>query len=154
VYEEYSWQAYLGYTFVRFYPYSGTTVSRNGFTYSMAYFYKGGWLGADGEFSATFGSLQGQTSDLLLGMGGPRVRWSGPRDLQFFAHGLVGTAHFSPRTPFGNEDAFGYEIGGGADLPLPLKRLELRAGADMVATHFFSTFQYGPKLSVGLVYKF
>jgi len=154
VYQHYSWQASLGYTFTRLYLVPSNSVDLNGFTYSMAYYYKGGWWGGEGEFDATFGTDHNETSRLLLGMGGPRVRWSGPRGLELFAHGLVGVAHFSPQTAFGSEQAFGWQVGGGADLPFPSKRFGVRVGVDMVATRFFSTTQYSPKVSVGLVYRF
>jgi len=154
VFPNYDWQAYLGYTFVRFYAAPGITANRNGFNYSMQYFYKAGWFGGDGEFAATFGSFNNYSSKFLMGMGGPRVRWSGPRGVELWAHGLVGQTHFSPRFPYGNQDAFGYEIGGGVDIDTHHRRLAYRFQADMVGTLFYNTYQYSPKISAGLVYKF
>ena len=154
VFQKYNLQAYLGYTFVRFYAAPSVTANRNGFNYSMQYFYKGGWFGGDGELAVTFGSLNGFSSKFLMGMGGPRVRWSGPRGIELWAHGLGGTSHFSPRTAYGNQDAFGYEAGGGIDIDAHHRRLAYRAAVDMVATHFYNTYQYSPKISAGLVYKF
>jgi hypothetical protein len=154
VFTNYSFRAYVGYTFVRFYAAPGITANRNGFNYSIQYYYKAKWFAGDGEMAATFGSLNNFSSKFLMGMGGPRVRWSGPRELELWAHGLVGTTHFSPRTPYGNQDAFGYEVGGGVDIGGHARRFGYRAQVDMVGTHFFGTYQYSPKISAGIVYKF
>jgi hypothetical protein len=154
VFANYNWQAYLGYSFVRFYAAPGITANRNGFNYSMQYFYKAGWFGGDGEFAATFGSYNNYSSKFLMGMGGPRARWSAPRGIELWAHGLVGETHFSPRFAYGSQGAFGYEIGGGIDIDAHHRRLAYRVQADMVGTLFYNTRQYSPKISAGLVYKF
>ncbi|HVB59340.1 MAG TPA: hypothetical protein VNE63_23280 [Candidatus Acidoferrales bacterium] len=149
-----NWQAYIGYTFVRFYVVPGTTVNSNGFDGSLAYYYRGGWFGGEGEFVGAFGSLSGQTSNFLLGAGGPKVRWSGSSGLEIWAHGLVGGAHFSPQTTYGDEQALAYELGAGVDIPGRHQRIAYRLEGDMVGTRFFGSYQYSPKISVGVVYKF
>ena len=154
VFPSYRWQAYVGYTFVRFYAYPGATVNRNGFDLAAAYYFRQGWLGAEGALTTTFGSLSGQTSNLLLVAGGPKVRWSGPRAVDLWAHALAGGAHFTPQTPYGGEGAFGYELGAGVDINAHHPHLAYRLEADMVGTHFFGTWQYGPKISAGIVLKF
>lgn len=155
VYQQYSWQAYLGYTFFRFYESSHPTIreNQNGANWSIVYYWKT-WLGVDGEMSATRGSQGGQPSWFLFGGGGPRFRWEGPRGLELWAHALFGGSHFTPQTPFGKQEALAYEVGGGVDLHTPIERLGLRFCADMIGSRYFSTHQYSPKVSAGIVFKF
>jgi hypothetical protein len=149
----YSWQAYFGYTFFRFYEVPGTQRNTNGFNYSMVYFIKD-WFGLDGEFAATHTSINAFDGWFLFGGGGPRFRWSGPRGIELWGHVLFGHAHFTPQTSFGPQGAFAYTAGGGADLNILRSRWALRVGADMVGSHFFGTYQYSPKIFGGIVYKF
>ena len=149
----YNWQAYFGYTFFRFYEAPGTQRDTNGFNYSMVYYFKN-WFGLDGEFAATKTSQNAFNGWFLFGGGGPRFRWSGPRGLELWGHVLFGYSHFTPQTSFGSQDAFAYEAGGGADINVLRTRWALRFGADMVASHYFNTYQYSPKAFAGIVYKF
>jgi len=153
VFVNYSWQAYLGYTFFRFYASPGVEENQNGFNYSMAYFFKD-WVAADGEFAATHGDLGNVSSWFLFGGGGPRFRWSAPRNLELWGHFLAGYSHFTPQTPFGRQEAFAYEVGGGVDINAHHHKISYRVGADMVSSKFFNTWQYSPKAFVGIVYKF
>lgn len=153
IYQHYSWQFAIGYTFFRFYEVPGVTKNLNGFTYSMGYYFKD-WVGVEGELTGGLGSLAGQTAEFVFGGGGPQVRWSLPRRVEVFAHGLAGHAHFTPRTPFGGEDTFAYELGGGIDITAHHRRLAYRLGVDMLGTQFFHTSQFSPKLTTGIVLKF
>lgn len=155
VHQQYSWQAYLGYTFFRFYESSDPTIreNMNGANWSIVYYWKD-WLGIDGEMSATKGTRGNQDSWFLFGGGGPRFRWSGPRGLELWGHALFGGSHFTPQTPFGKQEAWAFEVGGGADINTPNNRFALRIGGDMISSHYFSTYQYSPKISAGLVFKF
>jgi len=153
VFVNYSWQAYVGYTFFRFYIAPGATENQNGFNYSMAYFFKD-WVAADGEFAATHGNLNGACSWFVFGGGGPRFRWSAPRNLELWGHVLFGYSHFSPQTPFGSRQAFAYTAGGGVDINAHHRRIAYRIGADMVGSHYFGTYQYSPKFFAGIVFKF
>lgn len=155
VYQQYSWQAYVGYTFFRFYETSHPTVreNQNGANWSIVYYLKD-WFGIDGEMSATYGTQNGQDSWFLFGGGGARFRWLAPRGIEAWAHALVGGSHFTPQTPFGKQESLAYEVGGGVDLRTPFPRLGLRFGADMIGSRYFSTHQYSPKVSAGLVFKF
>jgi len=153
VFVNYSWQAYFGYTFVRFYEVPGMQQDTNGFNYSMVYFLKD-WFGLDGEFAATHTSQNAFNGWLLFGGGGPRFRWSGPRGLELWGHVLFGYSHFTPQTSYGGQGAFAYTAGGGADINIRHTRWALRLGADMVATNYFNTYQYSPKAFAGIVYKF
>jgi hypothetical protein len=153
VYVNYNWQAYIGYTFLRFYEVPGLQQSTNGFNYSMVYYFKN-WFGVDGEFAASRTSQSGINGWLLFGGGGPRFRWSGPRGLELWGHVLFGYSHLTPQTPFGTQSAFAYEAGGGGDLNILRSRWALRIGADMFGSHYFGTYQYSPKVFAGVVYKF
>jgi hypothetical protein len=153
VFVNYNWQAYLGYTFFRFYEVPNIQENQNGFNFSMAYFLKD-WLALDGEFAATRGTQSNFNSWFLFGGGGPRFRWSAPRNLEVWGHVLLGGSHFTPQTPFGTQEAFAFEAGGGVDINAHHHKIAYRVGADMVASHYFNTYQYSPKAFVGIVYKF
>jgi hypothetical protein len=154
VFQNYSWQATAGYTFFRFYIVPHVDTNLNGLNLGLVYYPKGKWIGADGEFISGWGSSFGASAHYVQGMGGPRFRWSLPRGLEIWGHGLVGGAHFLPQTAFGSQSAFAYEVGGGVDLNVHHSRFAYRAGANMVGTRFFSTYQYSPNVSIGVVFKF
>ncbi len=154
VFPSYHWQVYLGYTFSRFYAYPGATPDENGFDLSAAYYFRPGWVGAEGELTPVFGSLAGKSSSLVLGGAGPKVRWSGTHGTELWAHALAGGAHFTPHTPYGGENSFEYELGAGLDIRSRHQRLAYRVEGDMVGTHFFGTFQYSPKISAGVILNF
>jgi hypothetical protein len=153
VFPSHNWQAYVGYTYLRFYEVTNHTVNENGFNLSAAYYFKD-WIAADGELVTAFGSYSGATSTFVSGAGGVRLRWSMQRGPELWLHALVGGAHATPKTPYGSEDAFAYEGGGGIDINSRHSRLAYRLQADIVGTRFFSTYQYSPKISAGIVYKF
>ena len=153
VFVTYKWQAYFGYTFVRFYEVPGKQQDTNGFNYSMVY-YITDWFGLDGEFAATRTSQNVYDGWLLFGGGGPRFRWSGPRGVELWGHVLFGHSYLTPQTSYGGENAFAYTAGGGADINVRHTRWALRVGAEMVATNYFNTYQYSPKAFAGVVYKF
>lgn len=153
VYETYRWQAYVGYSYLRFYEVPTITRNTNGFMYSMVYYLKD-WIALDGEFDATHLNQFNTGGWLLLGLGGGRFRWSGPRGLEVWGHAMGGYSHFTPQTAFGSEHAPAFEVGGGVDLNGRRGRLGYRVEADMVGTRYFNTYQYSPKVSVGVIIKF
>ena len=153
VYETYHWQAYIGYEYMRFYEVPSITVNTNGFMYSLVYYVKD-WFGLDGEFNATHLNELNTGGWFLMGGGGPRFRWSGPRGIELWGHALGGYSHATPQTAFGAEHAAAFEAGGGVDINAHFGRLSYRAEADMVGTRYFGTYQYSPKVSVGVVIKF
>jgi len=154
VVQDFNFQAYAGFTYVRFYELPGITGNLDGFNVSLVYYPHAGHLGLDGEFVAAFAPQNGVGTTLDAGMGGGRFRLSGSRGIEIWAHALAGGAHFVPKTPYGGETAFTFEAGGGVDLTPSHQRLSYRVEGDLLATYFFSTYQYNPKISVGLVYKF
>ncbi len=155
VYQEYDWQVYGGYTFLKFYEVPGTLPNMNGFDFDVAYYLHGGSLGIEGGVTGVFASVSGVNDKLATGMGGVHYRWSKQGRAVLWVHGLVGVAHFIPQTAFGGTNAFGYEVGGGLDVAAGRsKRLGYRVEGDLVGTTFFGTTQYSPKVSVGIFYKF
>lgn len=154
VFQTYNWQATAGYSFFRFYVVPGLTVNTNGLNLGLAWYPGGKWVAGEGQIIGTFGSVFGESARYVQAMGGPRFRWSAPHGLEIWGHGLVGRAHEHPQTIFGNQGAFAYEVGGGVDFNVHQKRYALRAGADMIGTRFFNTYQYSPEVSIGFVFKF
>jgi hypothetical protein len=153
VYENYSWQAYVGYEYLRFYQVPAITLNTNGFMYSLVYYLKD-WVGLDGELNATHLHELNTGGWFLLGAGGARFRWEGPRGVELWGHAMGGYSHATPQTAFGAEHAPAFEVGGGVDINTSHRRFAYRVEADMVGTHYFSTYQYSPKVSVGMVIKF
>lgn len=150
IYETYAWQAYIGYTFFRFYEVPHVTPNVNGLNYSMVYYFKD-WIGADGEMMATWG---GQCKHFLYGAGGPRFRWALPRGLEIWGHALLGYSDFLPQTADGGQTAFAYTLGGGVDINAHHQHFAYRVQVDALGSRFFGTYQFSPKVSAGIVYKF
>jgi hypothetical protein len=154
VFQNYNFQVSGGYTFLRFYVVPKVTLNMNGLNLGMVYYPGGRWIGADGEFDGAWGSVIGQSAKYVMGLGGGRFRWSAPRGLEVWGHGLVGGSHFLPQTSFGQQQAFTYLVGGGVDINVHERRFAYRVSADLVGTRYFGTYQYSPKVSVSFVYKF
>jgi hypothetical protein len=157
VFQQYNWQIYGGYSFMRFYLISkpNTILTLNGIDFGIVYFIpKVTWLGAEGQFVGEYGGYAGYTAKLAVGMGGLRVRWSAPRGIELWGHGLIGGTKFVPQTAFGSETALAYEAGGGVDVGAHHRRIAYRLELDMVGTRYFSTYQYSPRVSVGIVFKY
>lgn len=153
VFPDLDWQVYGGFTYTRFYELQGTTVDTEGFDFAVTYYPHIGWIAAEGDVGATFGSQVGQHTQLVTEMGGIRLRWP-ERASNAWAHGLAGGAYLAPKTVYGGQHAFAYEIGAGVDLAHRRSRLSYRVEGDIVGTFFFGTYQYSPKVSVGVVYSF
>lgn len=154
VFQSYSFEVYLGYTFLRFYEAPGLTQSRNGFNAAGVYYFKAGTFGVDGSLLGAFGSQATYTSKFAFIGGGPRYRWSAPRNVDLWVHGLVGRSHYTPQTAFGSQGGFGYEVGGGVDVNAHHQRLAYRFEANMIGTRFFGTNQVSPMGAAGIVWKF
>ncbi|HTZ74565.1 MAG TPA: hypothetical protein VMB47_11635 [Candidatus Aquilonibacter sp.] len=154
VFQTYNWEAYFGYTFLRFYASPALTRNTNGVNLGVVYYPGGKWFGVDTEALGTFGSLLNVTEKFVMAAGGGRVRWQGPRGIEVWAHGLAGYSHFLPQTALGGQSAFAFETGAGVDLNLRHERWAVRLAGDMVGTSYFQTHQYSPKASAGIVIKF
>ncbi|HEX4073983.1 MAG TPA: hypothetical protein VHX49_01150 [Candidatus Acidoferrales bacterium] len=154
VFQTYNMQIYVGYAFFRFYAEPKFTNDMNGLVLSGVYYPGGGWWAPEGEVTGTFGSTPTCTTKFVMAAGGGRVRWLGPRGIEVWAHGLVGYSNFLPQTALGNHSAFAFETGAGVDLNLRHQRWALRIAGDMIGTRYFSTGQYSPKVTAGIVVKF
>jgi hypothetical protein len=152
VFENYAWQAYVGYSFMRFYELPSITKNTNGYNFGVVYYFTNHW-GIDGEFQGTHLSQAGTGGWFLFGGGGARFRWALPRNMEIWAHGLAGWSHFTPQTAAGNQQAAAYELGGGLDIAFK-PRWSFRVSADAMATRYFDTYQFSPKGSAGIVFKF
>jgi hypothetical protein len=150
----YNWRLYVGYTFFDFHEVPGLSNTENGLDIAVTYFPKSYWIGVEGDLMATFGGQAGCTSRFTLPEGGVRFRWIGPRAIEFWMHGLIGDAYFFPQTAYGSQTALGYEMGGGVDINARRKRFAYRFEADAVGTRFFHSYQFNPKISAGIVFKF
>jgi hypothetical protein len=153
VFQNFDWQAYVGYTYVRFYEVPGTEVNANGVNFGVVYYVKD-WLGVDGEFVGGYDWQFGTCGKFLMGMGGVRVRHAMEHNIEVWAHALVGGATFKPQTAYGNQTSIGYEVGGGIDLNTHRRRLAYRLAVDAAGTAYFNTYQISPKVSAGVVFKF
>jgi hypothetical protein len=140
VFENYSWQAYLGYTYMRFYELPSITKSTNGYNFGIVYYITNHW-GVDGEFQGSY-LHQGGTDGWFLFAG-----------VEIWAHGLGGWSHFTPQTAAGFQQAAAWEVGGGLDFAFK-PRWSLRVSADCMGTRYFDTYQFSPKASAGIVFKF
>jgi hypothetical protein len=154
VFQEYSFQVAVGYTFLRFYEAPNMTQNRNGFNSTVNYFFNKGPIGVEGSLLGAFGSQSVFRSRFAFVGGGGRYRWSAPRDVDIWVHGLVGRNHYTPQTAFGNQGAFGYELGGGVDINAHHQRLAYRLEANMIGSSFFNTQQLSPMGAVSVVWKF
>jgi len=157
VFQNYNWQIYGGYSFMRLYVASKPSLveDMSGLDLGIAYFLpKASWFGVEGQFVGEFGSLYGYESHFALGAGGARFRWSIPRGLVIWAHGMGGFSHLTPQTAFGGQTSWAYEVGGGLDIGAHHRRLAYRVEADMVGTRYFGTYQDSPRISAGIVFKY
>jgi hypothetical protein len=154
VFPQYNWQAYVGYTYLRFYEGGPFTKNTNGLNFSGVYYIHAHHFGIDGEGVGTFGSQANRTLKLWAGMGGARYRFAAPRGMEVWVHGLVGGAKFLPQTDLGGQTGLAYELGAGVDIGGFNHRIAFRFAGDMLGTRFFSTGQYNPKVSAGIVFKY
>lgn len=152
VFENYSWQAYAGYTYMRFFELPSITKNTNGYNFGLVYYITNHW-GVDGEFQGSYLHQGGTDGWFLFAGGGPRFRWALPRNIEVWAHGLGGWSHFTPQTAAGTQQAAAFELGGGLDLAFK-PRWSLRVSADCVGSRYFGTYQFSPKGSAGIVFKF
>lgn len=154
VIQNFNFQVYGGFNYFRFYELPGITGDLDGFNVSLVYYPRAGHFGLDGEFAVGFAPQAGVNTTLDAGMAGGRFRVTNHRGAELWVHALGGGAHFTPQTPYGGETALSFEAGGGLDVAPHNGRLGYRIQADVLGTYFFGTYQYNPKVSIGIVYKF
>ena len=153
VYRNYRFQYYAGFTFITADNLPNSIRPRDGFENSLTG-YVVPKLGLEGALFTTFGWQYGERSRLVFGAGGPRYRWLTRNGFQGWGHALIGGTHYTPQTANGPQLAAAYEAGAGIDLLRPHAHIGFRLSGDIVATHFFSSWEYNPKLSAGVVIAF
>jgi hypothetical protein len=139
----------VGFTFVSFNEAPSTVTNGAGFNASAVYYHDP--IGVEAQVSDAFGSHGGKSGQLLFTGGGVRLRWPTGRTMQPWVHGLVGYSHLTPQPSFGRDSAFGFKVGGGLDFNPHRSRLSYRVSADLFGSHFFSTYQFSPEVSAGIV---
>lgn len=156
VFRSYNFEFYIGYTFLRFYEAPNYTQSRNGFNTGAVYYFGQTYqqIGIEGSLVGVFGSQATYSSKFAFVGAGPHYRWAAPRNVDLWVHGIVGRSHFTPQTAYGNQGAFGYEVGGGVDINAHHQRLAYRFEANMIGTRYFGTNQVSPMGAAGIVWKF
>ena len=83
-----------------------------------------------------------------------RVRWIKPNGIDLWVHALFGGSYITPQTPYGGQGTVTGVFGAGADFERPSPAHGAALHLDGVATHYFGTFQFSPKVSAGIAYKF
>jgi hypothetical protein len=150
--DDYRWQVGFGIDWIRFRS-SIFNASAVGFRTSATY-YTNSWFGIEGSLSAAYAPeiFRNEHIKLLLYGGGPKVAWR-QRQWEPWLHAILGGAHEQPQTSGNGRNAFGFEMGGGADYRFN-PRFSGRLQGDYVRTSFFSQSQNNFQLSAGVVVHF
>ncbi len=150
---------YFGYSRVGANLYAANTPAMNGWQFA-AHFKPTHYFGVEGDISHYTQSVNGYSQQVTLVMFGPRVTLH-TKNVSVFAHGLAGIAHESATLttyPGVSYDATSYALGGGADIPLRLAGLNLRATGDYLGNSSApSSGSQSPehyRLGVGLAWHF
>jgi opacity protein-like surface antigen len=150
--DDYRWQLALGLAWFRFRS-SIFNASALGVRTSLNYF-TNNWFGIEGSVSATFAPriFAREHVKLLVYGAGPKIAWR-QRRWEPWAHAIVGGAHELPQTIAGGRNAFGLELGGGADYRFN-PRLSGRLEGNYVRTSFFGQTQTNLELAASIVFHF
>jgi opacity protein-like surface antigen len=150
--DDYRWQLAFGLDWIRFRS-SIFNASAVGVRTAVTY-YTNSWFGIEGSVSAAYAPeiFQKEHIKLLLYGAGPKVAWR-QRQWEPWLHAIVGGAHEQPQTSAGGRNAFGLQLGGGADYRFN-PRFSGRLQGDYVRTSFFSQSQNNFQLTAGLVIHF
>lgn len=149
----YNWQLCLSYSFFRFYMLPSQINNYNGISFSVARFF-GDYFGVEGDVTSEEGQAFGvSNANFTFISGGFRARYPNRSRYEPWGHVLLGYAHETPRTAFGSERTFGYALGVGIDTKI-LPRISIRTSVDGIGTLFFSSYQFSPKASAGVVFNF
>ncbi|HEX4546075.1 MAG TPA: hypothetical protein VH110_06905 [Candidatus Acidoferrum sp.] len=150
--DDYRFQVGLGFTLFRFQN-SAFNATAYGEKTSISYFLND-WLGVEGNISAAFAPqiyLREHVKTVLYG-GGPKITWR-QRRWEPWMHAIFGGAHEQPQTSKGGKNAFGVQLGGGADYRFN-PRFSARLEGDYVRTTFFGQSQNNYQGMAGLVVHF
>ena len=150
--DDYRWQLGFGIDWIHFRS-SIFNANAVGIRTCVTYF-TNSWFGVEGSISAAYAPqiFNKEHVKLLLYGGGPKValrqkQW-GP-----WLHAIVGGAREQPQTTGNGRNAFGLQIGGGADYRFN-PRFSGRLQGDYVLTTFFGQSQNDFQISAGLVLHF
>jgi hypothetical protein len=141
----------VGYTFAAFQETPSLSSNNSGVNATAIYY--DGKAGVEADFTDTYGSESGKTSQLLFAGGGVHYQLPHYRSFKPWIHGDAGYAYLSPKLSVGSDDAFGFKAGGGFDVFPRRGRIGYRVSADLIGTRFFSTYQLSPEVTVGIVFK-
>jgi len=112
------------------------------------------WFGLKADLSGNYKSSGGVGAREYNILFGPQLALRRGDKLHFFAHGLLGIAHFSADVGPSSTGA-GWVIGGGVDYDLGSSNFAFRPiQLDYHGAHIFSNTQGDSRYSVGLVYRF
>jgi hypothetical protein len=150
--DDYRWQLGFGIDWIRFRS-ALFNASAVGFRTSVTYF-TNSWFAIEGSISTAYAPeiFQREHIKLLLYGGGPKIAWR-QRQWEPWLHALVGGASERPQTARAGSNAFGVQLGGGADYRFN-PRFSGRLQGDFVRTTFFNQSQNNFQLSAGLVLHF
>jgi hypothetical protein len=112
----------------------------------------GTWYGITADFGGTYGSVLGSSMHLQTYLFGPKLSFPGP--VSPFVHALVGAAHSDIAAVSTSNTAFALAIGGGIDIKLAPFVAFRPIQIDYLLTHFNSSTQSQPRVSIGLVLRF
>jgi opacity protein-like surface antigen len=110
------------------------------------------WLGLKADFGGNYKSSGGITAREYNVQFGPQLMTRSNK-LHFFAHGLIGIAHFSA-DGLPSDTGTAWTLGGGVDYDLNSNFAFRPVQLDYHGAHLFSTTQKDARYSVGLVYRF
>ena len=154
------WQIAVIYQYNRI-NMTGSPFNTNGFQASVSRYF-GDWFAVEALAGAGFGSTGSATAPpnltakSVFAGGGPRLAYRGHWRVEPWIHGLLGMEHFrftQTAGLLGSNTSLGWMAGGGFDIPI-ISHFSIRAGADLLGTHFFSADQRNFQAGAGLVYNF
>jgi hypothetical protein len=150
--DDYRWQLGLGISWIRFRS-SIFNASAVGTNTSVAYFLND-WFAVEGTVSTGFAPqiFNKEHVKLVFYGGGAKIAWRQRRWEPWF-HGIVGGMHEQPQTVGASKNAFGIQVGGGADYRVN-PRFSGRLEADYVRSQFFSQSQNNFQLAASVVVHF
>jgi len=150
--DDYRWQLGLGVSWIRFRS-SIFNASAVGTNTSVAYFLND-WFAVEGTLTTGFAPqiYNKEHVKLVFYGGGAKIAWR-QRRWEPWLHGIVGGMHEQPQTTGGGRNAFGIQVGGGADYRVN-PRFSGRLEADYVRSQFFSQSQNNFQLAASVVVHF
>jgi opacity protein-like surface antigen len=150
--DDFRWELALGIALVRFRSpfYYATAIGTNT---SLTY-YTNQWLGVEGNVNTGFAPTiyQNEHVKYVSYGAGPKVAWRG-RQLEPWAHGVIGGIHILPKTADNSENGFALQVGGGADYRI-YPHLSVRLELDWVKSHVFGIWENSAQANADIVLHF